>query len=156
MAGIVPPPPAVLIGDVRAAVQQHVDELVTRQCQGGGDSPLIPRNQEGGTRGPSSVPLAAGIFGPALLCARGNAGRVGGPPFGGVRRPRLICGHSVSRDERGFAARFLLRARRGGGLYEPWAMTGGVVSVSLATRVRLIFAGWLPQDGLFGWSVSLV
>jgi len=67
MAGIVPPPPAVLIGDVRAAVQQHVDELVTRQCQGGGDSPLIPRNQEGGTRGPSSVPLAAGIFGPALF-----------------------------------------------------------------------------------------
>ena len=56
----------------------------------------------------------------------------------------LICGHSVSRGERGFATRFLLRARRGGGLYEPWAVTGGVVSVSLATRVRLIFAGWLP------------
>jgi hypothetical protein len=27
----------------------------------------------------------------------------------------------------------------------------GVASESLATRVRLIFAGWLPQDGLFGW-----
>ncbi len=23
-------------------------------------------------------------------------------------------------------------------------------------RVRLIFAGWLPQDGLFGWSAPLV
>lgn len=26
----------------------------------------------------------------------------------------------------------------------------------VATRVRLIFAGWVPQDGAFGWSVSAV
>ncbi len=26
----------------------------------------------------------------------------------------------------------------------------------LATRVRLIFAGWLPQDGLFGWKRPLL
>ncbi len=31
------------------------------------------------------------------------------------------------------------------------AVDGRVASESLATRVRLIFAGWLPQDGLFGW-----
>ena len=31
------------------------------------------------------------------------------------------------------------------------------VSVSLATgAVRLIFAGWLPQDDLFGWRLPLV
>jgi nucleotide-binding universal stress UspA family protein len=29
MAGFVPPPPAVLLEDVRGAVQQHVDEIVT-------------------------------------------------------------------------------------------------------------------------------
>ena len=31
-----------------------------------------------------------------------------------------------------------------------------VVSVSGRRAVRLICAGWLPQDGLFGWSVPLV
>jgi hypothetical protein len=31
-----------------------------------------------------------------------------------------------------------------------------VASVSHRRVVNLIFAGWLPQDGLFGWSGSLV
>lgn len=44
----------------------------------------------------------------------------------------------------------------------PWFLMGRcacpmVFSVSLATgAVRLIFAGWLPQDGLFGWNGSRV
>ena len=40
MAGIVPPPPAVLIEDVRAAVQQHVDEFVTARTDIAGSVPI--------------------------------------------------------------------------------------------------------------------
>ncbi len=38
----------------------------------------------------------------------------------------------------------------------PGGGRNGVASESLATRVRLIFAGWLPQDGLFGWKRPLL
>jgi nucleotide-binding universal stress UspA family protein len=40
MAGIVPPPPAVLIKNVRAAVQEHVDEFVTARANIQGNVPI--------------------------------------------------------------------------------------------------------------------
>jgi len=36
------------------------------------------------------------------------------------------------------------------------AVTNGRERVFGDARVRLIFAGWLPQDGLFGWKRPLV
>ena len=40
LAGIVPPPPAVLVENVRAAVQQHVDEFVTARTDIAGSVPI--------------------------------------------------------------------------------------------------------------------
>ena len=39
-----------------------------------------------------------------------------------------------------------------------WVGGRPVVAACVSGRraVRLIFAGWLPQDGLFGWSAPLV
>ena len=39
-AGLVPPPPAVLVEDVRASVQQHVDEFVTARTDIVGSVPI--------------------------------------------------------------------------------------------------------------------
>ena len=58
MAGIVPPPPAVLIEDVRAAVQQHVDEFVTTRT----DTTVTV---------PITVQALAGKPGPVLCDAAG-------------------------------------------------------------------------------------
>jgi hypothetical protein len=41
---------------------------------------------------------------------------------------------------------------RGGRLVLRWCPV--LVSVSLRRAVSLIFAGWVPQDGRFGWSGS--
>ena len=40
-------------------------------------------------------------------------------------------------------------------VYRPVVMLWGVAGRFSAGRVRLIFAGWLPHDELFGWSVSV-
>jgi nucleotide-binding universal stress UspA family protein len=58
MAGIVPPPPTVLVEDVRAAVQQHVDEFVTTRADIVGGVPV-------------TVQALAGRPGPVLCDAAG-------------------------------------------------------------------------------------
>ena len=58
MAGFVPPPPEVLVEDVRRAVQQHVDDL------------LAARGDSGG--GPITVQAVAGHPGQVLCDAAGE------------------------------------------------------------------------------------
>ena len=58
LAGLVPPPPAVLVEDVRVAVQQHVDDVVTARTELVGGVPI-------------TVQALAGKPGPVLCEAAG-------------------------------------------------------------------------------------
>ena len=59
MAGFVPPPPDVLVEDVRKAVQQHVDDIVAAR--------------EGNVGGPIAVEVLEGQPGQVLCDAAGDA-----------------------------------------------------------------------------------
>ena len=62
----------------------------------------------------------------------------------------------MSRGKREFATGKLLQEwSRAVELVDQAVTNGSRERVVGDAAVRLIFAGWLPQDGLFGWSVAL-
>ncbi len=80
MAGFVPPPPGVLVEDVRRAVQQHVDDIVELRNPVGVE-PIIVEALAGH---PAQVLCNAAETADVLVVGRSGHGRVTGSLLGSV------------------------------------------------------------------------